>query len=136
VTEKPTWLAVVAAVIRDDAGRLLLQQGLPGKPHAGLWEFPGGKVEVEEDPRLALRREVAEELALSLDEMLMRPAGFADDPGDEGRPAIVLILYECPAWHGQPRSCEGQAWNWFTPSEAAGLPMPPIDRALLAGLAA
>lgn len=136
VTEKPTWLAVVAAVIRDDAGRLLLQQGLPGKPHAGLWEFPGGKVEAEEHPRLALRREVAEELALSLDEMLMRPAGFADDPGDELRPAIVLILYECPAWHGQPRSCEGQAWDWFTPCEAADLPMPPIDRALLAGLAA
>ena len=68
--EKPTWLAVVAALIRDDAGRILLQQGLPGKPHAGLWEFPGGKVEVEENPRLALRREVAEELALSLDAML------------------------------------------------------------------
>lgn len=134
VTENPTWLAVVAAAIRDDAGRLLLQQALPGKPHAGLWEFPGGKVEVGENPRFALRREVAEELGLTVDERLMIPAGFADDDAGNQGPAIVLVLYECRAWHGQPQSREGQAWGWFTPAEAADLPMPPIDRALLDGL--
>ena len=125
MAEKPTWLAVVAAAIRDREGRLLLQQALPGKPHAGLWEFPGGKVESGENPRLALRREVAEELGLALDETLMTPAGFADDPGTDAGPALVLILYDCPVWQGRPQSLEGQAWGWFTPNEAASLPMPP-----------
>jgi 8-oxo-dGTP diphosphatase len=133
VAENPTWLAVVAAAIRDDRGRLLLQQALPGKPHAGQWEFPGGKVESGEHPRFALRREVLEELGLTLAESAMRPAGFADD---SGAPAIVLILYECPLWEGDPRPLEGQAWGWFTAREAAELPLPAIDRALLAGLAA
>jgi 8-oxo-dGTP diphosphatase len=135
MARNPTWLLVVAALIRDDAGRILLQQALPGKPHAGQWEFPGGKVETEENPRFALRREVFEELALSLDERLMSPAGFADDAGHDGAPAIVLFLYECARWTGEPQSREGQAWGWFTPQEAADLPMPQIDRALLQGLA-
>ena len=135
MARNPTWLLVVAALIRDDAGRILLQQALPGKPHAGQLEFPGGKVETEENPRFALRREVFEELALSLDERLMRPAGFADDAGHDGAPAIVLFLYECARWTGEPQSREGQAWGWFTPQEAADLPMSQIDRALLQGLA-
>ena len=135
MARNPTWLLVVAALIRDEAGRVLLQQALPGKPHAGQWEFPGGKVETEENPRFALRREVFEELALSLDERQMRPAGFADDAGHDGAPAIVLFLYECARWTGEPQSREGQAWGWFTPQEAADLPMPQIDRALLQGLA-
>ena len=67
MAENPTWLAVVAAAIRDVHGRLLLQQALPGKRHALLWEFPGGKVESEENPRFALVREVREELDLTLD---------------------------------------------------------------------
>jgi 8-oxo-dGTP diphosphatase len=125
---------VVAAVIRDSGGRLLLQQALPGKPHAGLWEFPGGKVESSENPRLALRREVAEELALTVDEGAMAPAGFADQAAVGKAPGVVLILYDCPFWRGEPRSCEGQAWGWFTRAEAAVLPLPPIDRCLLEGL--
>ena len=135
MAKKPTWLAVVAALIRDDAGRLLLQQALPGKPHEDQWEFPGGKVETEENPRVALLREIEEELGLTLDEALMKPAGFADDTSDEEAPAIVLFLYECLEWKGEPQSREGQAWGWFTPAEAADLPMPPIDRALLQALA-
>jgi 8-oxo-dGTP diphosphatase len=131
VAENPTWLAVVAAAIRDDRGRLLLQRALPGKPHAGRWEFPGGKVESGEHPRVALRREVEEELGLALDESAMRPAGFADERGAR---AIVLILYECPLWEGEPRSLEGQAWGWFSAREAAGLALSAMDRALLHGL--
>jgi 8-oxo-dGTP diphosphatase len=122
---------VVAAVMRDSAGRLLLQQGLPGKPHAGMWEFPGGKVESHENPRVALRREIAEELALTLDEGAMVPAGFADEAAGEAAPAVVLILYDCPVWRGEPQSCEGQVWGWFTLAEARLLMMPPIDRFLL-----
>jgi 8-oxo-dGTP diphosphatase len=134
LARNPTTLLVVAAMVRDSARRLLLQQALPHKPHAGQWEFPGGKVESHENPRLALRREIAEELALTLDESAMAPAGFADETPDGAAPGIVLILYDCPVWQGEPRSCEGQAWGWFTSVEAARLPMPPIDRALLEGL--
>jgi 8-oxo-dGTP diphosphatase len=115
-------------------GRLLLQQVLPGKPHSGRWEFPGGKLEAGENPRFALCREIAEELGLTLDADGLAPAGFADEPRSGDAPAIVLILYECPTWEGEPQSREGQAWGWFTPAEAARLPMPPIDRVLLKAL--
>jgi 8-oxo-dGTP diphosphatase len=133
--KNPTWLLVVAALIRDARGRLLLQQALPGKPHAGQWEFPGGKVESGENPRFALRREIAEELGLRLDEGAMAPAGFADDAGLATVPTIVLVLYDCARWEGEPHSREGQAWGWFTPAEAAALPLPAIDRALFEGIA-
>ena len=133
---KPTFVAVVAAVIRDGGGRLLLQQGLPHKRHAGLWEFPGGKVEAAETPRIALCREVAEELGIELEPGALRPAGFAEEAGEEGRTALVLFLYTSLRWHGQPEAREGQVWGWFTPEEAARLSMPPMDRALLGPLLA
>jgi 8-oxo-dGTP diphosphatase len=135
VAEIPTWLAVVAAAIRDEAGRLLLQQALPGKRHAGHWEFPGGKVEDGENPRLALVREVQEELALSLDPAAMRPVAFADEPGADGHPAIVLFLYDCRVWSGTPEPLEGQAFGWFSPASAHELPLAAMDRALLDALA-
>ena len=131
----PTRLLVVAALIRDGAGRLLLQRALPGKPHEGQWEFPGGKAENGETPRSALRREIAEELGLTVDGRAMVPSGFADQAGNGDLPAIVLILYDCPGWAGEPQSREGQAWGWFTPDEADALPLPAIDRALLEGIA-
>lgn len=135
MAKNPTSLLVVAALIRDSGGRLLLQQALPGKPHAGQWEFPGGKVESGENPRFALRREIAEELGLAVHVEAMSPAGFADEGDDDGRPAIVLILYDCREWLGEPQSREGQAWGWFAPDEAAALPLPRIDRVLLEGIA-
>src|SRR5687768_11985595 len=85
VERKPTFVVVVAAAIRDRAGRLLLQQGLPHKRHAGLWEFPGGKVETGETPRFALCREVAEELGIELEPNSLQPAGFAEEPAEPGR---------------------------------------------------
>jgi 8-oxo-dGTP diphosphatase len=129
--EKPTWLAVVAAAIRDAQGRLLLQQALPGKRHAMLWEFPGGKVESGENPRFALAREVREELGLTLDPRAMRPLGFADEAGSGGRPGIVLFLYDCPVWEGEPAAIEGQAFGWYAPGEAGQLPLAPMDCVLL-----
>jgi 8-oxo-dGTP diphosphatase len=134
LARNPTWIAVVAAAIRDGEGRVLLQERLPGKRHAGLWEFPGGKVETTENPRFALRREVEEELGLRLSEREMVPAGFAEDEADEGCAAIVLFLYECPGWQGEPEGREGQRWGWFTGAEAAALDLPPSDRALLGRL--
>lgn len=135
MAENPTWLAVVAAAIRDPDGRLLLQQALPGKRHRLLWEFPGGKVEGEENPRLALAREVREELALTLDPGAMRPLGFADEDGLDGRPGIVLFLYDCAIWDGTAEALDGQSFGWFTLPEAALLALAPMDRALLGSLA-
>jgi 8-oxo-dGTP diphosphatase len=136
VAEIPTWLAVVAAAIRDGEERLLLQRALPGKRHAGHWEFPGGKVEGGENPRLALAREVHEELALSLDPATMRPLAFADEPSADGHPGIVLFLYDCPGWSGKPEALEGQAFGWFSPAAARELALAAMDRALLDALAA
>jgi 8-oxo-dGTP diphosphatase len=136
VERKPTFVLVVAAAIRDRSGRLLLQQGLPHKRHAGLWEFPGGKVETGEIPRFALCREVAEELGIALDEDALEPAGFAEEAGTDGRPPLVLILYTSLQWQGEPEAREGQGWGWFTLEEAGALPMPEMDRALLAPLLA
>jgi 8-oxo-dGTP diphosphatase len=134
VERVPTIVPVVAAAIRDAAGRLLLQQCPSHKRHAGLWEFPGGKVENDEIPRLALHREVLEELGLELDPAALEPAGFADEPPADGRPGLVLLLYTCTAWHGAPTANEGQNWGWFTLEEAAELDLPPMDRALLGRL--
>jgi 8-oxo-dGTP diphosphatase len=114
---------------------VLLQERLPGKHHAGLWEFPGGKVEASENPRSALRREVEEELGLRLLETDMTPAGFAENQPDEGSAAIVLFLYDCPGWEGEPKGLEGQNWGWFTWAEAAALALAPMDRTLLERLA-
>ncbi len=127
----PTSLLVVAAAIRDGEGRLLLQQCQPHKRHAGLWEFPGGKVEEGEIPRSALCREILEELGISLEPGAMEPVGFAEEMPESGRPGIVLILYSCPSWSGQPASVEGQEWGWFTLPEARKLPLPPMDGRLL-----
>ena len=130
----PTIVLVVAAAIRDRAGRLLLQQCPAHKRHAGLWEFPGGKVEVEEIPSLALCREIAEELAITLDPGDLRPAGFAEEEPAEGRSGLVLLLYTCRRWRGVPEALEGQRWDWFTLDAAAALDLPPMDRALLEAL--
>lgn len=108
MTKNPTWLLVVAGHIRDDAGSLLLQQGLPHKRHAGLWEFPGGKVETHETPRFALCREIADELGIELAEDALVPVGFAEEAGAKGGPPLVLFLYTCLRWRGQPEARKGQ----------------------------
>ena len=128
----PTWLLVVAVALRDDAGRILLQERPAGKHHAGLWEFPGGKVETAETPREALVRELDEELGLRLDASTFQPAGFAEEGAD---PRVVLILYTSP-FGGEPvEAMDGQLFGWFTAKEAQELPLAPMDRQLLCNLA-
>jgi 8-oxo-dGTP diphosphatase len=134
VEKKPTFVPVVAAAIRNGEGQLLLQQGLPHKRHAGLWEFPGGKIENGETPRFALCREVAEELGIELVEEALVPLGFAEEAATGDRPPLVLFLYSSLRWRGEPMAREGQSWGWFTLEEAGALPMPQMDRTLFAGL--
>lgn len=128
---RPTWLAVVALALADESGRLLLQQRPLHKHHGGLWEFPGGKVESEEFPRVALVREIAEELGIELETSALHPALLADS-GSNGE--VVLFLYTATRWRGTITAHEGQDWGWFTRSQAAKLPMPPMDADLLARL--
>lgn len=129
--EIPTFVPVVAAVIRDAQGRILLQQALPGKRHAGQWELPGGKVESGETPRAALVREIDEELGMAVDPAAFVPSGFAEEPAESGRPAVVLFLYTCDRWTGVPEPRDGQRWGWFGEAELSALPLAAMDRALL-----
>ena len=128
---KPTWMAVVALALRDNAGRLLLQRRPLHKHHGGLWEFPGGKVENGQIPRVALAREIAEELAIKVETTALTPALLADEGADGG---VVLFLYSCTSWIGEIAALEGQEWGWFAPQEAAKLALAPMDADLLARL--
>jgi 8-oxo-dGTP diphosphatase len=125
-------IAVVAAAITDAAGRLLLQQRLPGKRHGGLWEFPGGKVEQGESHAEALVREIDEELGLHLAPEALEPAGIEREATSGDHPGIVMFLYRSTRFSGEPTGRDGQAWGWFTPAEAAALPLAAMDRALIA----
>jgi 8-oxo-dGTP diphosphatase len=127
-------LPVVAAALIDPSGRVLVQQRPSGKPMAGLWEFPGGKVEAGETPEAALVRELKEELGISVDGADLRPVAFASEPlGDRH---LLLLLFTARRWKGQPRVIEAAALRWSDPAELSSLPMPGPDRPLLAALAA
>ncbi|MEW4448191.1 (deoxy)nucleoside triphosphate pyrophosphohydrolase [Qipengyuania sp. JC766] len=130
----PTWIPVVALALRNGDGRWLMQCRPPGKAHAGLWEFPGGKVEVTEKPREALIREVLEELDIAIRPDDLEPVGMADHAGQPGRVPIVILLYSARRWEGTPRSLEGGRVDWFGPAEIEELPMPPLDVKLLSQL--
>jgi 8-oxo-dGTP diphosphatase len=125
------WRPVAALALFDRSRRLLLQQRPPGKRHAGLWEFPGGKVESGETPRAALVREIAEELAIRLDPQELEAGLLAEEAGE---PPIVLLLYSTRRWRGTVAGLEGQAWGWFDQAGAAGLELAPMDRGLLGRL--
>jgi 8-oxo-dGTP diphosphatase len=128
------WIAVVAGALHRDDGRWLMHRRPEGKHHAGLWEFPGGKVDAAEMPLHALRRELAEELGIACLAEACTPAGFAESAGDGGASAIVILLYTVGGWEGEPQALEGGAVNWFTPAEVLALPKPPLDIALAARL--
>lgn len=122
-------LLVAAAALIDADGRVLVQQRPAGKPMAGLWEFPGGKIEPGETPEAALLRELDEELGIATDTACLAPALFASTPLDERH--LLLLLYICRKWRGQARSREGAALRWVRPLELHGLEMPPADRPLV-----
>jgi 8-oxo-dGTP diphosphatase len=128
VQKKPT-MTVVAAALLDGAGRILLQQRAPGRSMAGLWEFPGGKIEESETAEAALVREIEEELGILLDPADLQPACFASDE-IAGRP-MILLLYLCRSWRGEPAPLDAAALRWATAEEMRRLPMPPADEPLI-----
>ncbi|MEH3105145.1 MAG: (deoxy)nucleoside triphosphate pyrophosphohydrolase [Sphingomonas phyllosphaerae] len=122
-------MLVVAAALIDATGRCLMQQRPRDKRHAGLWEFPGGKVEAGEHPVAALVRELEEELAIRVAAEALDPLGFATDM------PVTMLLYRCTMWHGTPQPLAAQALRWDRPAALMHLPMPPVDVPLLAALA-
>lgn len=122
-------LIVVAAAMVDRDGRVLVQQRPPGTAMAGLWEFPGGKVEPGETPEAALIRELAEELGIEVDHACLAPACFASEPLGERH--LLLLVYALRKWKGVPEARHATALRWVRPVELYGLDMPPADRPLI-----
>jgi 8-oxo-dGTP diphosphatase len=127
---------VVAAAMFDGAGRVLIARRPAGKSLAGLWEFPGGKVEPGESPEAALARELEEELTVQIAPASLTPLTFAS----HGYPDFHLLmpLYAVRTWAGEPSAREHDALEWVAPSDLARYPMPPADVPLvqfLAGMA-
>ena len=118
-------MSIVAAALVGPGGRILLQQRAPGRPMAGLWEFPGGKVEDGETPESALVRELDEELGIAVDPAALEPACFASAPVGERH--MLLLLYLCRAWTGEPQPLDASALKWATLAEMRALAMPPAD---------
>ena len=128
VANVPT-ITVVAAALLNAEGRALLQQRPPGRHMAGLWEFPGGKIEPGELPEAALIRELNEELGIAIDSACLSPATFAS--ASLGEKHLLLLLYICRKWRGTPQPLEASALIWVHPKEMLALPMPPADKPLI-----
>lgn len=121
---------VVAAVIRDEAGRLLVARRAPGQHLEGLWEFPGGTVELGERAEAALIRELDEELGVAVE--VGKPITFAWQR-EESR-EILLLFYAARLLGGVPEGRQGQDVRWVSPGELASLPTPPADAELIRAL--
>lgn len=123
---------VSAVALIDADGRVLLTQRPEGKEMAGLWEFPGGKVEPGELPEAALSREMREELGIDICEPCTAPLTFVSHSYE--RFHLLMMLYVCRKWEGIPTSLEGQKIIWKFPNEMRDLPMPPADVPLVGSL--
>ncbi|MBD8906134.1 (deoxy)nucleoside triphosphate pyrophosphohydrolase [Methylorubrum zatmanii] len=120
---------VVAAALVDPDGRVLMAQRPEGKALAGLWEFPGGKVESGERPEETLIRELDEELGIAVKEPCLAPLTFASHPYPDFH--LLMPLYICRRWEGLPQSREAQVLRWVRPGALRDLPMPPADLPLI-----
>ena len=123
-------LLVAACALVDSEGRVLLAQRPPGKPMAGLWEFPGGKLAEGETPEAALIRELREELGIETREACLSPLFFASHAYE--RFHLLMPLFICRKWEGRAEPREGQALAWVRPAAMAAYPMPPADIPLVA----
>jgi 8-oxo-dGTP diphosphatase len=123
---------VAACALVDTDGRVLLAQRPEGKPMAGLWEFPGGKVETGERPEETLIRELEEELGIVVKEACLAPLTFASHTYPDFH--LVMPLYVCRRWDGTVTAKEGQELAWVRPNRLRDYPMPPADVPLVAHL--
>ena len=128
----PALLMVVAAALIRSDGTVLVQLRPAGKQLAGLWEFPGGKIEMGESPEAALVRELREELGIEVAVEALSPVTFASE-ALAGR-HLVLMLYAVRTWQSDPQALEASALRWVTAEAMAALPMPPADVPLVAAL--
>lgn len=122
-------LLVSAVALIDAEGRILLAQRPEGKSMAGLWEFPGGKVEKGETPEQALIRELQEELGIDTWASCLAPLTFASHAYETFH--LLMPLFACRKWDGIPQSREGQTLKWVRASELRDYPMPPADIPLI-----
>jgi 8-oxo-dGTP diphosphatase len=123
---------VVACAILDADGRVLVTQRPEGKAMAGLWEFPGGKMEDGERPEEALIRELKEELGIEVQEACLAPLTFASHAYPDF--SLLMPLYVCRRWAGVPEGREGQVLKWVRPPRLRDFPMPPADEPLIPAL--
>ena len=120
---------VTAVALVDADGRVLLAQRPEGKSLAGLWEFPGGKVEPGETPEAALIRELHEELGIDTHASCLAPLTFASHSYDDFH--LLMPLFACRRWEGITTPQEGQKLAWVRPEKLADYPMPPADIPLI-----
>ena len=125
-------MLVSAVALVDVDGRILLTERPAGKPLAGLWEFPGGKVNPGETPETALIRELAEELGIDIAASCLAPFTFASYSYPDFH--LLMPLYLCRKWSGIPTAREGQRLAWVRPARLGDYPMPPADPPLVAML--
>ena len=122
-------LLVVAVALIDPDGRVLVAQRPQGKSMAGLWEFPGGKIESSETPELALIRELKEELGITVKEACLAPFTFASHTYSGFH--LLMPLYICRRWDGTPRPLHHAALKWVRPRDLKDIPMPAADLPLI-----
>tara|TARA_B100000029_G_scaffold211375_1_gene209227 strand:- start:693 stop:1157 length:465 start_codon:yes stop_codon:yes gene_type:complete len=134
----PLLVLVSAVALVDIDGRILLAQRPEYKSMAGLWEFPGGKVEAGETPEVALIRELDEELGINTATSCLAPLTFASHSYAQmnSKPAfhLLMMLYVCRRWNGHPRAIEGGTLKWVWPKNLRNYPMPAADIPLIAAL--
>ncbi|MEM8751207.1 MAG: (deoxy)nucleoside triphosphate pyrophosphohydrolase [Pseudomonadota bacterium] len=133
-TNKPSKpiVTVVACALLDADDRILLAQRPPGKAMAGLWEFPGGKIEPGETPEQALIRELREELEVETKKACLAPLTFASHTYETFH--LLMPLYVCRRWWGTARGLEGQALKWVRAKNLRDYPMPEADLPLIPAL--
>ncbi len=125
-------LLVAAIALIDQDCRVLIAQRPPDKSLAGLWEFPGGKVELDERPEAALIRELHEELGIAVEEACLAPFTFASFAYPDFH--LLMPLYICRRWTGLVTARENQALKWVRPQDLPAYPMPPADAPLIPAL--
>ena len=122
-------LLVAAIALIDKDGRVLIAQRPAGKSMAGMWEFPGGKVEDGETPEAALIRELHEELGIETWSSCLAPLTFASHSYPDFH--LIMPLFACRKWNGNPIAREGQTLAWVRPEKLRDYPMPPADIPLI-----